>query len=54
MLSVVLRRFHQTQYIKPRTQFHTYDADDVLELLKHRDQDTTLERLLAIWQQEVF
>jgi Zn-dependent M16 (insulinase) family peptidase len=41
----------QTQYIKPSAQIRRYDAEDIFELLKSRDQELTLDDLVEIRKQ---
>ena len=40
-----------TQYIKPRTQNNTYDAEDEYEMLKSHDQALTFEGIVEFRKQ---
>ena len=40
-----------TKYIKACVKIHTYNAEDVFELLNSRDQEIVLNHYVEIWKQ---
>jgi hypothetical protein len=44
----------QNQYLTPRAQFPTYDAEDIFELQNRHDQALSLDHLLGIQKQSAF
>jgi predicted restriction endonuclease len=46
-----LTSFSTDQYVRQSAQIHTYDAEDVSELLNSNDEKLTLDNLVEIWRQ---